>query len=496
MDIGDASEIPSTRKKLPSLQELGAFDLDSPSAARRPLVAPSARSRADAADSPTHDAGAAATAVAAVVADATEAPTDHAQPPAAASQRPQATRAQLRNALAKADPATRSRLLRLIAGGRSVELTGAAAGPTAHKPRQLLMRLGGDDAAAANAGPARRSDAVDPPAPAREAQRQPGRPANAQARRSAAEHGAPLLQIDANTDLLAAVTPPPSDAERRAAIGAQFAALRAEPPATADSAAPKVLFPSYDPNRHGDDIRRPGRRADGPVEGHFPAPRQPFEARYRHADGRPMDAEESKVEAVLQAQRCDRTLEVLARDGVNGLLLSPRDLDAAVENGTLDAATASLLWKTWSALRPVIHVIDEPAPVEAADDAGDDPAAAPPQTPAGEGAAAPAAFAATAVVESAPPALAAAPAPPLPPLVTPPPLEAVPPAAVPLASVDPAAAPVEPSMIAALPLATRRQRAAMLLRQLWRIFVAVCVLSTSARIAIWGWLYWGHWIGR
>ncbi|MBL8301580.1 MAG: hypothetical protein JNM26_02280 [Ideonella sp.] len=180
------------------------------------------------------------------------------------------------------------------------------------------------------------------------------------------------MQIDEHTELLDAVAPGVSPDARKADLQAQLAQAQrqaaAPEPARSEPLAHKVLFPAYDPNRHGDDVHGATRRRhEGPIEGHFPAPRQPFKPTYRHPDGRPMTAEETQVEEVLQTQRCEETLSVLARDGVNGLLLSPRDLDAAVANGVLSAEAAATLWKTWSALRPVIHVIeDEPPPADAA----------------------------------------------------------------------------------------------------------------------------------
>ena len=171
--------------------------------------------------------------------------------------------------------------------------------------------------------------------------------------------------------------------------------------------APRVLFPIYDPAEHGADLRTP-RRAAAPVEGHFPPPRQPFAApghQVRERTQKPERAgqpvavvapasasapapapapaslpapvpEPALTEASVSAPApsgsepdVDRQLSLLdppdemcVRDGVNGLLLSRRDLDEAVEDGLLQRDIATLLWKNWSARRPVIHVIDDPAP--------------------------------------------------------------------------------------------------------------------------------------
>ncbi|GAP35545.1 hypothetical protein [Piscinibacter sakaiensis] len=251
---------------------------------------------------------------------------------------------------------------------------------------------------------------------------------------AAAASDEPLLRIDEQTELLdalptggpsgraarpgAAAAPPaapgtdPAAEARRADMQSRLdAALQAEQAAQAEKARraaraaaaaapgsdedrlqpapPRAQFPTYDPERHGEDVHSvAARRKDGPVEGHFPAPRQPpreppapperersprgtggdaaaapaFAPRYRHPDGREMSPEENLAEQALQAQRCEETLGTLARDGVNGLLLSPRDLDAAVAAGVLGAEAALTLWRTWSALRPVVHVIDDDPP--------------------------------------------------------------------------------------------------------------------------------------
>ena len=238
-----------------------------------------------------------------------------------------------------------------------------------------------------------------------------------------------------------------------------------------EAAAHKVLFPAYDPAQHGEDVRSVNaRRKDAPVEGHFPAPRQPFQAAYKHADGRPMTPEENSVEQELQAQRCDETLSVLARDGVNGLLLSPRDLDAAVASGLLPAETAVTLWNTWAALRPVIHVIEDeppestlPSMSELLADTG-------------------LADAAEHRVSTQPPANSAAADEP----------------AIHAAATDTPLQPVtEPAIPAvAMPLSTPRLRLMALIRTLLWLFVVFCVVTTTARLAMWAWLRWGHlWAG-
>ncbi len=469
MDIGDPSEIPSTRKKLPSMQELGAFDPEPPTSTPSP----------PALDKPTP-----------------------------ASKPPRPTSEQLRAALKRADPATRIKLLRLIAGGRTVEQA-AALEPDASAPsRRLAMNL--------PRSPTR------PEPPTADARPDSAKPIHRQLKAAAtATGGETLLKIDANTDLLEAAAAPLSVEQRKAALQQQLAASRAqETPRAETASAPKVLFPAYDPREHGDDVRQPARRSKAPVEGHFPAPRQPFQARYQHADGRPMNEEETKVEEVLQEQRCEQTLQVLARDGVNGLLLSPRDLDAAVENGTLDEPTATLLWKTWSALRPVIHVIDDqPIPR--------DGEAAAPQLAID--------FGNPATEESAPvedevttaenqsgagpvpvldiePSLSPAPPArmeekPQQPIATKTLAEALAisapapgpaPSAVESPEPQPAAIParpdVEPQPASDPSHGGRKHRSTVVLRQLLRAFAALCVVYTSVQFGAWAWLRWGHWL--
>lgn len=508
MDIGDPSEIPTTRKKLPSMQELGAFDAEPPR--QKPLPQPSP----PAPPAPTIDQ-----------------PTPDSRPA-----RP--TNEQLRAALNRADPATRSKLLRLIAGGRAVEQTASPAATTARPTRGLAMNLHRSPVSAEAAAVSDIRQSTRPP------QQRPRMAA------TAGSAGETLLKIDANTDLLDAAAPPLSAEQRKAALQQQLdASLLPETPRGESPSAPKVLFPAYNPQEHGSDVRRPTRRSEAPVEGHFPAPRQPFQARYQHADGRPMNEEETKVEAVLQEQRCEQTLEVLARDGVNGLLLSPRDLDAAVENGTLDEATATLLWKTWSALRPVIHVIDEPAPPSADEPAEPTPAIDSNQ-PDGEKIAliegeAPA-------VEPAPPEGAAAvvavdavrlPAPvgqaseteaeaggdstessrtgkasadPIPqPMIPEPgcqPRAAIqaPPESESRIETATATAPWSESESASrsqsesgcgsrsggvLSHRDPNARSVSLMRQLLRTVAALCVLHTGVQFGAWAWVRWGHWLG-
>jgi hypothetical protein len=418
MDIGEPHEIPTTRKRLPSMQELGAFD-DAPAAAPPrparaigPLVDEAAplRARQDTAPAgppaerppgagavrePAASA-AAATATAAAVMPPVASPNAPprsttgtvAQPPAreatdtlpASGFGPLAslTPEQWKAAMAKADPAVRRKLMRLFAGGEAVQQLGGEAEGAAHRhlvmkraaPPAASRRLPGA-AAAATPAAAHRPSSPAAAGPAASVGRAPGAPARLSPR-TPGRADAPLMQIDEHTELLDAAPPPPTAAGRKAEMQAQLdAALQREaaPRAESAGAAHKVLFPAYDPQQHGESLHSvASRRRDAPVEGHFPAPRQPFRAHYRHPDGRPMSAEENKAEEVLQAQRCEETLSVLARDGVNGLLLSPRDLDAAVANGLLTAETAGTLWKTWAALRPVIHVIeDEPEPEPTAD---------------------------------------------------------------------------------------------------------------------------------
>ena len=294
---------------------------------------------------------------------------------------------------------------------------------------------------------------------------------------------------------------------------AQQQAVPAADKAPAETLAHKVLFPAYDPTRHGEDVHGSSRRrAEGPIEGHFPAPRQPFQATYQHPDGRPMTPEENKVEEVLQAERCEETLSVLARDGVNGLLLSPRDLDAAVGQGLLTAEIAATLWKTWAALRPVIHVIeDEPEespPVEPDNATTASDAAGEAQTPALPG---------DAVTPEPPAAAQTLDAPALNPV--PAPVAAIAPTAAPAPALPPiaavAAAPVsipDPAIdTPTLPLprtgheppfpkmgdaragpSTTRQRLRAVARGLGWAFIAYCVLATSTRLASLGWHQWGH----
>lgn len=565
MDIGDPSEIPATRKRLPSLQELGAFDLSPPSPAAavverepgglpvpaasrtdRPVTAsawaplpdPSPVSEAAGAAAPTPvpipppvavPAASQAPAPAPVAGTPVPVPVPAASPapatapvaaptaatapaPSAAPRPARPTPEQLRTALQRADPATRKKLLRLMAGGRTVDQLAGQPSGDAGPAHRLTMSLhrgrlapSGPPAATPRSGPAT------PPRATRPA------PLGADE---------PLMRIDDGTDLLDAAAAPVSAEQRKAALQAQLAATRLQEPPTRSetgTAAHKVLFPAYDPREHGDDVRRPTRRPEAPVEGHFPAPRQPFQARFEHADGRPMSEEETRVEAVLQEQRCEQTLEVLARDGVNGLLLSPRDLDAAVQDGVLDEATATLLWKTWSALRPVIHVIDDdpPAPPpgsDALEATGASPAAdadpALPCAPSDDALPVPTSVAIdprderepsptpTIAVDDTAPVLVAAPVsaehrddpvePPAP-IERPRVIEAaVTPPAPPAPVAQPPAYQARPVDIP--PPDTRGQRSAVLTRLLLRGVLAICVLHTSARVAAWAWLNWGHWL--
>ena len=356
MDIGDPNEIPATRKRLPSMQELGAFDDIAPEAPQS--VSRPARTRPPAAAEPVVAVTPVPVPVPTSAPEPAPAPEGAPSPAAAsapAAPRPALTPEQLRQALAKADPVTRQKLLRLIAGGRTIQQLSPGSGGSSvgEGPRASTLVMG--------LGAARdTTDRPKPPPP--RASAADTSPARAAASRRAA--GESLMQIDANTELLDA-SPPPAAAggDRHAGLQAQLDSARQQAPPRADPAAHKVLFPAYDPRRHGADVHTTTRRrSEGPVEGHFPAPRQPFRASYQHPDGKPMTPEESKVEEVLQAQRCEETLSVLAREGVNGLLLSPRDLDAAVNNGLLSAETAATLWRTWAALRPVIHVIEDEPP--------------------------------------------------------------------------------------------------------------------------------------
>lgn len=484
MDIGDPSEIPSTRKRLPSMQELGAFDLTAP-----PPAAPAAR--------PTAQAVAVAASVSALPANASPAPAPSPSP--APRQTP--TSEQLRQALAKADPETRQKLLRLISGGKSVQQVGSAATGGARR-RSLVMQ--------ADPVPRRTPEAsAAPKSPAWQAARPttpPPPPRSASARSSAEQ---PLLHIDANTELLDVAAPPRSAAERKADLQAQLDQVQQQAAApsdkaTAETLAHKVLFPAYDPERHGDDVHGASRRrAEGPIEGHFPAPRQPFQATYRHPDGRPMTPEENQVEEVLQAQRCEETLTVLARDGVNGLLLSPRDLDAAVAQGLLTSETAATLWKTWAALRPVIHVIEdepaEPTVAQQTDDPGASEAAGDAAMPALTSPAEPpdpVPVAATTEPPSPPP-------PPVPATITAstsappraptrdPELEA-PTLPLPRAAAVAPETPVAPDGSASAPPSPRRLRLRAMARMLGWVFIAYCVLATSTRLTLAAWHQWGH----
>lgn len=492
MDIGDPNEIPSTRKRLPSMQELGAFDIVSPAGA-----APTAAREAPAAPE------ASATTAASAAAAAPGAPAA----PAATATRPTPTPEQLRQALAKADPDTRQKLLRLISGGKSVQQVGSPVEAGGARRRSLLMQA---DTGSRRATPT--SSAV-PKAPlwsATSASASPSRQATRAARPGAEP---PLMQIDANTELLDAAAPPLSPAERKAGLQAQLDQAQQNllrptaDKAPAEGLAHKVLFPAYDPKHHGEDVHGSSRRrAEGPIEGHFPAPRQPFQARYQHTDGRPMTAEENKVEEVLQAQRCDETLSVLARDGVNGLLLSPRDLDAAVSQGLLSAETAATLWKTWAALRPVIHVIEEDAPEAATKDAAaidfgvPDEADAPSPSPApaidiASGIPAPKPAMETAAAHTPPAAVPTQNTVDIPdpePQTLPLPRGAVHDAAVPTPATG--TSPAAPSIP---PRSTPALRFKALARALGWAFVAYCVFASSTRLALLAWHQWGHlWTAR
>lgn len=516
MDIGDPSEIPATRRKLPSMQELGAFEFDGPSVSRAPADAPAVPLLAASTVAPARpakpEASPALTRPAAARATAPSAAPDASAPP---GPRTAPTAEQLRQALSKADPGTRQKLLRLIAGGRTVQQLGPGGPSDAGKRRSLVMPL--HDGTAAR-----------PPAPTPAASLQPGR-----------RGPAAVMQIDETTELLDAVPPLPSPSARLAELQAQADQIarpaagrehaRQEPPAH------KVLFPAYDPARHGEDVHGSSRRRhEGPIEGHYPAPRQPFKPAYTHPDGRPMTAEENQAEAVRQTERCEETLGVLARDGVNGLLLSPRDLDAAVAAGVISAEAAATLWRTWAALRPVIHVIeDEPTPAAAeapADETSDEPAAngedssaAPDVAPAvrpdvppasepqpepdaehrpasGTGQRATAKQTAATPAPAAPhrpepgasdlaptvdtPTLAAPEA--MPPLVTPP---------SPAASAASAASLASPGHSHSHSHgSTPATRLKALLRTLAWLFIAYCILTTSSRLALGAWQRWGHWI--
>ncbi|MEO8279432.1 MAG: hypothetical protein ABI564_07045 [Ideonella sp.] len=410
---------------------------------------------------------------------------------------------QLRAALERADPATRKKLLRLFAGGRAVDQSDGQPSVATGQARRLTMNLHRaqpqtaskrTDAERANASPSQR-------------------PPNA----ASISAGETLLKIDANTDLLDAAAAPLSAEQRKAALQSQLAATQSQQSQSSETApaAHKVLFPAYNPLEHGDDVRRPTRRSEAPVEGHFPAPRQPTQARYQHADGRPMDEEETRVEAVLQEQRCEQTLAVLARDGVNGLLLSPRDLDAAVENGTLDEPTATLLWKTWSALRPVIHVIDDEPAASTHDSSGSspdsteeepkrielappDPAIKPDATQDRE----PSAIADDTLPRSAEPV----PAPTEKPIQTNEAGSIAEPARPPasMALDEPVEEQPQPKSMGRAdgaathrddrPESLRKSHSRIWLRNALRGLAALCVLYTGTQLSAWAWLRWGQWL--
>ena len=180
MDIGDPSDFPATRRRLPSMRELGAFDADR-SATAPASPAPERLQRNPANASPTPDA-----------------------PPA--SERAAPTAAQLRRAIAKADPGTRRRLIRLY-GRRDQQKAAANNDETTRPP----------------------------------------------------------LRLDEHTELLCA-SPTAADESSRAGRASRFDSPVSEAVAVD---APRVLFPIYDPAEHGADLRTP-RRAAAPVEGHFP----------------------------------------------------------------------------------------------------------------------------------------------------------------------------------------------------------------------------------
>ncbi len=422
MDIGDPSEIPATRRRLPSMHDLGAFDIDPP--------VPSARAQVAAAPL----ASAAGTS-----ARPTPARSIPSGEPTGVEAPIHPTASQLRHALAAADPATRRRLLRLFGKGRPAGRT----------------ELGSND-------------------------------------------GRPLLRLDAGTELLAAM---PDAAARSSELDRLLAQARAARPETAPGEVPRVLFPVYDPCEHGPDLRRPGR-SGGPIEGHFPPPRpsgpvaaQPERERtsttapQTDAPG-PVGTAEARLplEGPTPTQPTPTAAappQAGARDGINGLLLSPRDLDAAVEDGLLGAETAAVLWQTWSARRPVIHVVDDPDPAPIAGpqpagsplDAVDAPAtmtvlaAAPePATPAPAGPQAPAATSSAAPAEREQ-------------------IDSRP------AVVDRPASGESSDAAPPAPLATRRQRAAWLVRLIWRGIVIACVLSTGARLALQAWPQARPWLG-
>jgi hypothetical protein len=589
MDIGDPSEIPTTRRRLPSMQELGAFDFGAPgesgaAADSQPAPWPGeVPVRRPSNETRTNLPGGTTTLEAAVAPTAPAPPPSATTPPSAAAAattatgaapgpRPALTAEQLRQALAKADPGTRQKLLRLIAGGRTVQQLPGAAPAASAKPRSLVMQL---DPPLPKAAPA----PAPAPAPARPPSSAPrteaAGPASGFAEFSTSRSGArgaagaspgftpargtgsrfagrvsrpgeqPLMQIDAHTDLLDAAPPAASPAARKAELQAQLDQVPRQAMGSTDNArsepmAHKVLFPAYDPARHGEDVHGQARRRhEGPIEGHFPAPRQPFKPHYQHPDGRPMTAEESQVEEVLQTQRCEETLGVLARDGVNGLLLSPRDLDAAVANGVISAEAAATLWKTWAALRPVIHVIEDEPPAPADTDASDDDGGTEPRATAAPGDTGEATgdlpLSAMDTSGRGPgpgpgrepptPTPTPTPTPPVPQLSEPsaagagqsPPsvvptsspaalaslaadAQAVEPPTLPLPGrqrpTTPNAEPIEPTAVtpAAMPAAPRWPRLKARLKTLAWWFVAYCVLVTSSRLAMEAWLRWGHWI--
>lgn len=485
MDIGDPSEIPTTRKKLPSMQELGAFE---PEASRSIAAAAAVAAPAEVSARSTAAAAAAARLM----------PKAAAEPPNPNPVRPSPE--QLRAALERADPATRRKLLRLFAGGRAVDQSDGQPSVTG-QARRLTMNLHRAQPQTASKRP--------------DAERANSSPSQRPLKAASISSGETLLKIDANTDLLDAAAPPLSAEQRKAELQSQLAATQSQQPQSGEAAAAhKVLFPAYNPLEHGDDVRRPTRRSEAPVEGHFPAPRQPPQARYRHADGRPMDEEETRVEAVLQEQRCEQTLAVLARDGVNGLLLSPRDLDAAVENGTLDEPTATLLWKTWSALRPVIHVIDEPAQCEQeASDATPDSVGAEPKpielalpdqaiTPDAVQDGELSAIANDTLPLSAEPV----------PAVTEQPIHITQAASIaesarptaPMAFDEPVGKQPQPTSPArpdgaatpedGRPASRRESRSRIWLRNALRGLAVLCMLYTGTQLSAWAWLHWGQWL--
>lgn len=510
------------------MQELGAFDFGAPAPTEqgeRPAAPPSGATTPSAPET-----------VPAELASSAAAPAGP-RPTA----RPALTAEQLRQALAKADPGTRQKLLRLIAGGRSVQQMAPTAAVDGAKRRSLVMQLDTAPGPARAArgtgtgtGTANANAASGPPPTATDAAFKTFQPGPHQPTRPPRPNGQALMQIDEHTELLDAAPPPASPAARKADLQAQLDQVTRTASVTegvrAEPLAHKVMFPAYDPARHGEDVHGATRRRhEGPIEGHYPAPRQPFSPTYKHPDGRPMTAEENQVEEVLQTQRCEETLGVLAREGVNGLLLSPRDLDAAVVNGVISAEAAATLWKTWAALRPVIHVIEDEPPAPAVSDAIDDEdaeagapagpsdtkeAAADEPAPAmdvpgpgpGTGPAAPAA-APPALQRSEPVASNAEPAPGTEPAAAAAPLaslalkaQAEEPPTLPLPGRQrPAVSNVNASDTAAeapdrAPAPSRWPRLKARLKPLAWWFVAYCVLVTSSRLAMDAWLRWGHWI--